>query len=135
MIHTLFMWICPLVVGVTLIVRATTHFILYSDRLVIRRIGLVWMEILFRDVEEIEYERVFLNQFSQIRMYRLGTPGLPGRKFLRIKKRSGIRYVLLNPGDPERVIRAWRNHGAQFPSEQLFETGRSPLPDFLKSVR
>ena len=74
--------ICVVLVG-TLWLQATTHYIVEADRLLIRRAGFTWMEIQFRDVDEIEYQAGFFDKFLQIRMYQLGF-----RKLLR-KKRAG----------------------------------------------
>jgi hypothetical protein len=105
---TAFLTICALSVVGTLWLRATTHYLLEADRLLIRRAGLIWMEILFRDVEEIQYQAVFLSKISQIRMYRLGFGG----KFLRIRRSRGFRYVLINPRDPAPIIEAFRRFRA-----------------------
>lgn len=100
-----------LIFSFTLIVRSTTHYVIYDDRLVIWRIGFIWMEIPFRDVEEIKYQWAFLSQFSQIKMYRLSIPG----RMLRIRKSCGFRYVLINPRNPDQIIQAWRS--AKYPEE------------------
>jgi hypothetical protein len=91
-------------VVVRLLLRATTHYVVRADRLLIRRAGFIWMEILFGDVEEIECKTFFFDKFFQIRMYRLGFG-----KMLRItRSRKWNRYVLMNPRDPAPIIEAFR---------------------------
>jgi hypothetical protein len=86
----------------TIMLRATTRYILRPDRLLIRRSGFVWMEIFFDDVEEIEEQAVFFSKPFQIRLYQFVF-----RRMLRITKRKGFfRHVLLNPRDPAEIVRA-----------------------------
>jgi hypothetical protein len=85
----------------TLWLRATTHYLVETDRLLIKRSGFVWMEILFRDIEDFQYQAFFLSKLWQIRLYQLGF-----RRMLRIRKRRGFRYVLINPRDPAPIIEA-----------------------------
>ena len=99
--------ICAVLVG-TLWLRATTQYIVEADRLLIRRAGFTWMEIAFQDVDEIEYQAGFFDKLRQIKMYQLGF-----RKMLRIRKRRGFRYVLLNPRDPTPIIEAYRRFRAR----------------------
>ena len=85
----------------TLWLRATTRYIVESDRLLIKRAGFIWMEIPFRDIEDFQYQRIFLDKLLQVRLSQLGF-----RKMLRIRKRRGFRYVLINPRDPTPIIDA-----------------------------
>lgn len=52
----IFSTILPLSLAATLLVRATTRYIVQPDRLSIKRIGFVWLEILFGKIEEIAAE-------------------------------------------------------------------------------
>ena len=114
----------------TLGLRVTTHYLVEADRLLMRRAGLIWMTILFRDVEEIELRSGVFDRLLQIRMYRLGR----GWKILRITKRRGFRYVLINPRDPSLIIASFRRFRASLPSEVPMPSG-SALPDFLRPTR
>ena len=125
-----FLAIWLLGIALTLVVRATTYFIVKDDRLIIRQLGFVRKTILFSEIEDIECESAFVRQSSQIALYQLS-----GGKLLRLTKKSGTRYVLINPSDPQRVIKAWSKYWAQFPSEKSFQVGLTPLPDFLRPVR
>jgi hypothetical protein len=109
--------------GVTLWFGATTHYIVEPDRLLIRRAGFVWMEIPFQDVEEMEHRAIFFDRFLQIRLYQLGF-----RKMLRIAKRRGFRYVLINPHDPAPIIEAFYKFNA-LPTDRS-DPSASPGPEF-----
>jgi hypothetical protein len=123
------LWFGLLIVVATLLTRATTFYTIEDDTLIIRRIGSVRMEIPFRDVEDIQYQWIYLDQLSQIRMYRLGLPG----KMLRIKKSSGFRYVLINPSDPDHIIKAW--HLARYPDEARAQGWTSTGDALLRSSK
>jgi hypothetical protein len=88
------------------------------------------MEILFQDVEEIQHQLVFLDRFLQIRLYQLGF-----RRMLRIRKRKGIRYVLINPSDPAPVIEAYYRFKA-LPKDRSDPSASPgpevPFPDWLR---
>jgi len=127
---TAFLTIAWLSVVATLCLRATTHYLVEADRLLIRRAGFIWMEILFRDVEEIQLQGIFFQKLSQIRMYQLA--GF--RKILRIRKRSGFHYVLINPRDPALIIEAFRRFRASLISDVPVQSGHA-LPDFLQPTR
>jgi len=94
--------IVVIALGATLWVRATTRYILEADRLLIRRAGFVWMDIPFRDVVDIESKPLFFDKLWQIKMSQLGS-----RRMLRIRRRRGFRYVLINPRDPAAIIAAF----------------------------
>ena len=113
----------------TLWLRATTHYIVEADRLLIRRAGFNWMEILFRDVEEIQHRSVFFDKLCQVRMYQLGF-----RKMLRIRRRRGFHYVLINPRDPAPIIDAFYRFSASLVPEAPEQSGQA-LPDFLRHTR
>jgi len=97
-----FLTICALVLVGTLSVRSTTNYTVQADRLLIRRAGFTWMEILFRDVEEIENQTLFFDKIFQVRMYRLGFGST-----LRIRRKGFFRYVLINPDNPRALIEAY----------------------------
>jgi hypothetical protein len=99
---TVFLIIVAVHVIATLVLRGTTHYIVESDRLLIKRAGSIWMEIPFRDVEEIQHQAISISRFSEIRLYQLGI-----RKMFRIKKKRGFRYVLINPRSPAAIIEAY----------------------------
>ena len=126
---TLTLTICVVLVG-TLWLQATTHYIVEADRLLIRRAGFTWMEIQFRDVDEIEYQAGFFDKFLQIRMYQLGF-----RKLLRIKKSGGFHYVLINPRDPAPIIEAYRRfraRGSDRPTDRADTAGSAPPPWLIR---
>jgi len=102
-----FVTICVLSLIAGLWLRATTHYILKPDRLLIKRAGLVWMEILFRDVEDMQAQNTFFSKLFEIRLYQLGFRGM-----LRIKRRKGLRYVLINPQEPELIVDLFRRFKA-----------------------
>jgi hypothetical protein len=60
------------------------------------------MDIPFRDVEEIQHQSIFIIKFCEIRLFQLGF-----RKTLRLKKKRGFRYVLINPRNPSTIIEAY----------------------------
>ena len=92
------------------------------------------MEILFKDVEEIEQLTVVYGTISvQIRMYRLELDAM-GDSYVSAKSR-GFRYVLINPRDPAPVLDAFRRFKASRPEQpDLPPTPRPPsrLPDWLQ---
>jgi hypothetical protein len=126
---TAFYMVCALIALGTLWLRATTHYIVQADRLLIQGAGFIWMEIFFRDVEEIEPQAVFFDKLCQIRMYQRGF-----RKMLRIRKRRGFRYVLINPRDPEPIIEAYHRYHTDIRARLKSEIP-GPMPDFLRRPR
>jgi hypothetical protein len=125
--------ILSLYVAAEILAAMTTDYKIKSDRLVIQRLGFVWMEILFADVEEIETGFAFLQRFRQIGLYQLNirTPFAAFRNGVRITRRKGVRYVLINPDDPELIVQAFRKYQASHWSEPPILSNR-PLPDFLR---
>jgi len=117
--------------------RATTRYIVEPDRLIIRRAGLEWMQILFQDVEDIEHRLVFFDKILQVRMYQLRFPRFGGPRSarpiphsremlnkgeaLRIRKKGFLRYVLINPVDPMPLLNAF----AEFKANALEADPRS----------
>ncbi|MEH2513115.1 hypothetical protein V1291_004469 [Nitrobacteraceae bacterium AZCC 1564] len=109
---------------VTLFASATTRYILEDDRLVIRRGGFISMEIPYRDVDLVEYiednglffgpERLFRLSLSRLRVLRIT-----------IRRKSGFHYVLINPRDPDNVIKTW--YRAKFPDEARAQGAQRPL--------
>lgn len=129
MTETVFLTILVLSVVGTVWLRATTEYKVEADRLRIKRTGFTWIEILFRDVEEIEHRSVFLSRLYQIRLYQLGF-----RQTLRIRRRRGFRYVLINPRDPASIWEAFQKFRAGLRSEFSAQNG-GVLPGFLRRSR
>ncbi len=98
----------------TLYARATTRYILEDDRLIIRRGGAVSMDIPYRDVDLIEYADAEQYYFTQERLFRLSFRKM---KVLRItiKKEGKLHYILINPRDPDHLIKTW--YWARYPAE------------------
>jgi hypothetical protein len=117
--------IVELLVGASmLIVHGSTRYILEDDRLIIRRGGFVVMDIPFSDIDLIEYVVNKLGLTFHERMYRLA---LPKAKVLRlkIKRKGGLRYLLINPRDPDHVIKTW--YLARYPAEAQAQGWQSSL--------
>jgi hypothetical protein len=101
---TVLLTICALCLAASLWLKATTRYVVAADRLLIRRGGVVWMEIPFADIAEIDDKGGAIDRFFQFRMYRLGL-----RRTLRITKKKGIfRCVLINPRDPAPLVEAFQ---------------------------
>lgn len=116
---------------VTLYARATTRYILEDDRLIIRRAGSVRMEIPYRDMDLIEYIDDKGWFFGPERLYRLF---LLARRVLRItiRRNGDLQYVLINPLDPDRVIKTW--YWAKFPAEARAQGAQRPFPGASRVV-
>ncbi|WP_424630181.1 PH domain-containing protein [Bradyrhizobium sp. SYSU BS000235] len=116
---------------VTLFAAATTRYILEDDRLVIRRGGFISMEIPYRDVDLIEYIDDKPQFFGPERLYRLA---FPLRNILRIqiRKKSSFHYVLINPRDPDYLIKTW--YWARYPAEARAQAAQPPLPSAPRLV-
>ena len=118
-------WTVALVgLGIALWLRFTTVYDLREDRLVISRGGWVWMEIPFAEIDAILVQSAFMDRFIQVRLFK--TPPFFGR-MTRIRKRSGVRYVLINPQVPDALIKAWESYRSAHPPE--LERYRYPGPE------
>jgi hypothetical protein len=109
---------------ITLIMYGSTRYVVEDDRIIIRRGGYVVMDIPFSDIDLIEYVVNKLGFTFHERMYRLA---LPKAKVLRlkIKRKGGLRYLLINPRDPDHVIKAW--YLARYPAEAQAQGWQSAL--------
>ncbi|MBR1222970.1 hypothetical protein JQ557_33565 [Bradyrhizobium sp. U87765 SZCCT0131] len=124
-----------------LLLGSTTRFVVMRDRLVIRRVGMIWRTVVFDNIENIEVGGFILDRMSQIRIYRLGLdvlPPIPVRrklawgKVVRITCRKGVRYILINPVDPQPLMKAFNAHLARRWSPGPRLSPNRPLPEFLR---
>src|SRR5262249_32279106 len=143
-------WLVLLIVlAATAWLRATTRYIVERDRLIIRRVGLEWMQIPFQDVEDIEHRLLFFDKILQIRMYQLRFPQIGGPRSarpiphsrdvlnpgeaLRIRKKGYLRYVLINPVDPMPLLNAFTKCKTNAPRQaDTLESPGLQLPDWLR---
>lgn len=81
------------------------------------------MDLPFSDIDLIEYVVNKLGLTFHERMYRLA---LPKAKVLRLKirRKSDFRYILINPRDPDHIIKAW--YLARYPAEARAQGWQSP---------
>jgi hypothetical protein len=108
--------------AITLFARATTYYVLEKDRLVIRRGGTVSMEIPYRDVDLIEYIEDNSWFFGPERLFRLSLRRLR----IQIRKENGFHYVLINPRDPDLLIKSW--YWVRYPAEARAQRAQRVLP-------
>jgi hypothetical protein len=87
------------------------------------------MEISYSDIDLIEYVWGWLS--PRQRLYRLAFPTLKVLR-LKIRKKHGFRYVLINPRDPDHVIRTW--YLARYPVEAAAQGAQRPLPGASRLV-
>jgi hypothetical protein len=85
------------------------------------------MEIMFEDIEEVDYGAVFHRRRFEISLFQLRFG-----KMLRITKRTGFfRYVLINPSDPTPIIKAFREFRTNLSKESNIDV-TGPPPSWLR---
>lgn len=109
--------------AITLFASATTYYVLEGDRLIIRRGGTVSMEIPYRDVDLIEYVDDKPRFFGPERLFRLSLQRLRVLR-ITINKKGKIHYVLINPRDPDLLIKSW--YWARYPDEARSQGAQRP---------
>jgi len=116
---------------VTFFASATTYYVLEEDRLIIRRVGTVSMNIPYRDMDLIEYANDQQRYFTQDRLCRLSFRRLRDLR-ITINKNGKLHYILINPRDPDHLIKTW--YWARYPDDAQSQGAQRPLPGVSQIV-